>query len=203
MATPVSICNLALGHVGVKKAISSLSDTTNIHAVLCNRLYEALRDEVLAAAYWNFAMERVELAQVDEEPAFGYSYCYQLPSDCLRVRRTHIHGAQWVREGDKIYTHNETCKIQYVKKITDTSQFSPEFVTALGYRIAVDLAFPIVQSNTLRESLLGIYKEKVGEAKSSDGQEGKLPPIVQHTLLQARAIRGYNSDSYGRGERDV
>ena len=59
-ATVESICNSALAKVGAT-SISSISGTDK-KSVLCNLLYSKVRDKVLKAHPWNFAIKRARLA---------------------------------------------------------------------------------------------------------------------------------------------
>lgn len=56
----------------------------------CRLHYPILRDVVLRAHPWNFAIRRVALAQLVFTPAFEYDYAYALPTEpyCLKVIRT-------------------------------------------------------------------------------------------------------------------
>lgn len=50
-----------------------------------NRNYALTRDALLRQHPWNCALSRASLAAMSDVPAFGWSYQYQVPSDCLRV----------------------------------------------------------------------------------------------------------------------
>lgn len=80
MASEVSICNLALNHIGAY-AIASLSDATK-EARDCNTLYSYARDSVLRDHKWAFATKRLTLALLTDTYS-GWDYAYQYPTDCL------------------------------------------------------------------------------------------------------------------------
>src|SRR5690606_7797987 len=107
----VSICNMALGELGIN-AITSLDQAT-ADARLCNRFYEQTRDEVLRAHPWNFAIKRVNLSAISTAPVFGWLYQYQLPSDYLRLIQLNgweedEQADRWEIEADKLLTDETT-----------------------------------------------------------------------------------------------
>src|SRR5687768_841518 len=87
MASPVSICNMALSHVGISKEIASIDPPDkNDQARACARFYEEDRDECLRDFPWAFARRIVELALVETLATDGtrdWAYSYRMPSDYL------------------------------------------------------------------------------------------------------------------------
>lgn len=83
MASEVSICNLALSHIGAPANISSLDETT-YEAELCAQFYPIARDALLEMHPWNFATERVELALL-EATVSQWAYAYAMPSGVSQV----------------------------------------------------------------------------------------------------------------------
>lgn len=89
MVTSVlEIYNLAITRLGHEQMSS---ETENTKAGRLVRLhYPTIRDAVLRAHPWNFAIRRAALAQLSVTPAFEFSYAYALPTDpyCLKVLRS-------------------------------------------------------------------------------------------------------------------
>ena len=83
MASVVQICNSALNQLGAS-SITALTENSK-NARICNERYETIRDAVFRSHPWNCLVTRVQLAQDTETPAWGFSYQYTLPSNCLRV----------------------------------------------------------------------------------------------------------------------
>lgn len=83
MATSLTICNSALIKLGAE-VISSLSDN-NKRAILCNTQYETLKNKVLRAHPWNFAIARAQLVSDITVPSWGFNSAFVLPVGCLRV----------------------------------------------------------------------------------------------------------------------
>lgn len=185
MATSVlSICNSALLKIGSER-ITSLTEN-NKRAIICNEQYEKLRDEVLRAHPWNFAIARVEIAQVVSVPAYEYDYYYQLPMDCLRVLDIDTDGGEWKVEGRYLATNESTVVIKYIKQETDVSKFDPMFCEVLALRIAADIAFPITNSMTLSKAMWDAYNAQLRVTRSMDGQEGSPDSVSADQWVNAR-----------------
>lgn len=170
MASKVEIINLALTQIGSARIASITEDSEQ--AKKANAVYDLIRDEVMAAHPWNFAIERTSLAVLDSTPEFDYDYQFLLPSDCLRVLGTDAAKDDYKVCGQNILYNSDSIKIKYIKKITDTTKYSPGFNIALSARLAAELAYPIADSRTLSEEMFKLYIDKLKIAKSQDSQEG-------------------------------
>src|SRR5690606_18101386 len=121
------------------------------------------RDALLRAFNWNFAMKRASLPALADAPTWGYTYQYQLPSDCLMPVQVgeyyvipgmadYIGGTDdepFRIEGRTIATDwSAPLKIRYIRKVTNSGEFDALFVEALAADIAVHTCFAITQSNT-------------------------------------------------------
>jgi hypothetical protein len=182
--TETSICNSALIKIGADR-INSMTET-NRRAQLCNEQYSKVRDEVLRSHPWNFAITRAEFSQLTTTPSFGYNYEYAIPSDCLRILSLHDNTIEWKQEGNKILSDSETIKARYLKRITAPAEFDSIFIEGLALRLAVDLAYSLVQSSTLSQNLLGEYSRHLALARSIDAQEGTPPDLIDDSFLEAR-----------------
>ena len=193
--TKVNICNSALAKVGATR-ISSLDDDKK-QARLCKELYTIITQQMIESHPWNFAISRVEVAAVVAAPAFGFSYQFQVPSDCLRILNlqddfsddTVSQGSfyNWKREGDKILTNDSTCKIKFIKDVSERPDlFSSNFSEALAYRLAADLAYPLAQSNQLASRMNQQYLVFLAYARSYDAQEGSSDRFSADQWLESR-----------------
>lgn len=94
----VTICNLALSHLGDTATVVSIKPPdSSIQAQLCARFYFAARNALLEMAAWGFATRRVALAQVtnptlalaqaaDPTAECGsWRFAYALPSGVINV----------------------------------------------------------------------------------------------------------------------
>lgn len=149
-------------------------------------MFERLRDAVLRAHPWNFAIKRIELAELTTTPIFGFASQFQLPADCLRVLRTDEDQIPHQIEGRVLLTDAGTVQIKYISRITDPNQFDALFAQALEDRIAWSLTFNITDIRTLRADMEATYKATLREARAMDGQEGVMDIVEADDWLNIR-----------------
>lgn len=193
MASEVDICNKALLSLGADQIIS-LDDPSN-EASLCKQLYADLRDAVLQAHDWSFAIERVNLPKAGTDPTFRYANAFPLPARVLFVMEVNKVEANdptrdWQVEDDNIVTNDIACAAKLLRQVADTSKFSPLFVQALQARMAADMAIPLTSNGKLEEAKWQLYRAKLREASSRDGQQGKSKRIRSRWLENARLSSG-------------
>jgi len=191
----VQICNLALLKVG-NLSITALTDATK-EGRACNVLYPILRDELLAAHPWNFAMSRADIsAQLVTTPVFQWDYAYTIPADCLRVWELYGTDAEWVVEGGELLTNqDEEIYIRYIKLVTETGRYSPSFANCLATRLGAELAGKLADNPKLRESLLQeLYTKHLPDAYSLNAVEGNPP---RHKDMQTLDKGNYSWQTEG------
>ena len=181
VASETQIINFALRALGGRR-ITSLSDGSN-NANAASDLYEMVRDQVLRSHNWNFAISRVELAELAAVPDFGFDHQHALPSDWIRTVSVHdndagLGGLEYKEEttGTQrvILTNSATVYLRYVSKITDTTLYPADFVVALAIELAKRLAIAIPGSNTIKADLDEDVRRLVLGAKSTDAM-GSTP----------------------------
>ena len=167
MASVVQICNMALSHIGSDARVSSISPPDgSVEAGHCATFYDQARTELLEPGVWAFSLKRASLASVSHLST-AWAYAYTLPSDCLRALRilTPALGvtvftqdevalatddgasAPFEIEGTTLYSNEPDAVLVYVRDQTDTTKFTPSFVSTLSYLLASYLAGPIVKGN--------------------------------------------------------
>ena len=196
MASVVSICNLALSNIG-KDNISTLNEAST-EARACNQFYEHVRDTMLQSFPWNFARKTAALAETTNTKSKSWAYAYVLPNDCLKVMRVTdvmmmrkmpysdglIAGDhQYEIEGQIIYCNVDEAYLEYTQKFEDVSKFSPMFVEALGWALAVRLAMPLTRDPKIRAEAFQLYQRSEAMAQVYDANQ------VRHTS-------DYNSEFY-------
>ena len=193
MTSEVDICNKALLSLGANQIISL--DDPQTESVLCKQLYADLRDAVLQAHDWSFAIERINLPQSGTDPTFRYANAFPLPSRVLHVLEVNKVESNdptrdWQVENDTIVTNDISCAAKLLKQVTDTSKFSPLFIQCLQARLAADMAIPLTSNGKLEEAKWGLYNAKLREATGRDGQQGKSRRIRSRWLENARLSSG-------------
>ena len=182
----VEICNNALIKLG-SNTITSLTDDTK-PARLCNKMYTIMRDDLLRAHPWNFAIARATLAQLEAKPAFGFSFQYQLPSDSLRVLKLNTSHTPYRIEGRKLLTDSNTVELIYIKRVTDEAQFDSNYSNILALRIAAQLAYVITNSVRLAESIKQEFRLELNRAKMNDAQEDSIHILQTDTFTSSHLL---------------
>ncbi len=197
MASLVDICNLALQRFG-GQTITAL-DQASPSARACNLFWPNVRDSALRDYPWNFCMKQAQLVAVANETDPEWSYIYQYPADCLRIKRLYnettvadvnpvkyIVRAAPTGSGKRIYANLPGAYMEFHSRITDTTQYDPEFVDAIAWRFAADLSVPLSDDKNLREHLLKVYAAVLEGAIRADANEGAEDPQYDNQYLAAR-----------------
>jgi hypothetical protein len=186
MTTEVSICNSALIKLGAER-ITDLADDSK-EAQLCNEQYTKIRDELLYSHPWNFATKSVTLTSNGNTHAWNNMNEYDLPTDYLRVWDLSNQFTNWTMEDDgagvlKLYADDSQVEIRYIFKQTDVTKYSTKFVELLALKLAVELCYSLVQSASLKQTLVAEYQEAIRDSRSFDAQEN-TPGRIDSGLWQ-------------------
>lgn len=186
----VSICNKALGLLAQDQIIS-LTDPESIQADLCQRLYPSVRQEMLEAGDWSFAMKRAELAALSTAPEFGWDYKSQLPSDTLRVvgvwDNTYMTGRQeYRREEDTLLTNFSPVYVKYIFDLEDPNKFSPLFRKVLYTELAAQLCVPLTEDAKKEEMLTNRALFLLEEAEARDALQGSQERYAESRFFEVR-----------------
>lgn len=193
MASEVTICNLALAHLGTAN-INSLDDASK-EGRACKLHYAAARDAVLRDHPWNFAASREYLALLSGVTPVGWSYAYAYPSDCLFAREIWQDTPQLEPtpfevmriSGQRVLATDEAnAALEYTAQVTDTAQFDSLFIDALGYKLAAELAMPLTRSIPITQAMLSLYMSRMAQATTVDSREGRKDPDHPNGFIQAR-----------------
>ena len=199
MTTPVQICNLALARIAISDTINALDETSQ-EAVTCNLHYEQVRDAVLRDFSWPFATRFITLPLVEETPTTEWLYSYRTPADFIRAVRI-IPDLRTARNdipyritsdssGQLIFTDREDAKLEYVAKIEDTNLYSADFIDALSWRIASDIALPLAQSTGIAQNALREYMMAIDRARTNAYNEEKRDPELEAESIAVRTSEG-------------
>jgi hypothetical protein len=189
----VDICNLALIYCGAT-LITSLTDDT-MEAKICNVLYPVTRDTLLRNGNWNFAAKTSELT-LSTETIKGFAYVYQLPDDLLKVVKLVRTEYSFRIYGNKLASDGAGLSLEYIARIKDVSLYDSSFVEALAQVMASKMIFKFNQSINAKESIKQDAKEALRDARTNDGQEGTMFPVVQDTWSDSRYVGVSDEDGF-------
>lgn len=164
----IALWNMALALVGDDQA-NGIDDDTR-QARVCRAHYASARDSTLAAHPWNCATTRVSLARLATDPQWGFSAAFQIPADCLRVKMVYGIG-EWRREGSAILCNAPSCEIAYVRRLEDTTQYTPLLFSAVAHLMASRMAVPLARDKDLQRTLHEAWRRELDEARYIDALE--------------------------------
>jgi hypothetical protein len=165
------ICNGALNQLGATTILSLTEDSKN--ARLCNSRFTQVRDAVFRSHPWNCLQKRVELAADTDAPAWGFSYAYTLPADCLRLLRILDYDSNYKVEGRKILSNTSSMKILYIGRITDPNEYDESLRETLSAALGADIAFAVTSNNQTATNMYNLFQDKLKDARFVDSTEGQ------------------------------
>lgn len=193
MTSQVTICNMALGNIGITQTIENINDN-NERARVCKLYYDTMLAQLLRKHRPNFAQSVVALALVSGDAPPGWAYQYRYPTDCLfadeltdedgaRIRTENYDPSAVVIEpripfevradptstGRIIVTDLEDAYLWYTKRITDPNQFDPEFVMGFSWALAAAIAMPLKVAPNVAN-----YARNMAQAMAGEAQTGSL-----------------------------
>jgi hypothetical protein len=204
MASKVTIANKALSMLGQSPIVSFEDNSTRAKDI--SEIYDECLKEVLAEHPFNFAVKRSSLAELDVDIPWtddGLNVAYAYPSDCLRVLNINDNNVRWRVENidDQICILSDASAplgIRYIFYNENPAQYSPKFIEALAARLAAELSFKILQSNTGSQERWALYTDVfLPSAISANSQEGSPLQAKQDLFVLSKYGRSPSSRQIG------
>lgn len=175
----LEICNRALGRIGVDR-ISSLDGGGDFATKCLTFLGEAI-ETVLTAHPWFSLRKRVELARLATDPAFGFSYQYQLPNDFLVPVEVWLDGdlydpasGAYVIEAPALLSSAETVYLLYVSRPTNDVTVLPGYIkTAIETQLAALIATSARSGEV--DKAIGLARVALEDAILADSRRAPRP----------------------------
>lgn len=193
MASKLDICNIALANIGCLPIVS-LNDGSD-SARLMQLNYDRCLESVLREFPWKFATVTDVLATADD-PHPGYRYAYAYPYECLRVcgvfdsdlKRKQDYDIRLAASGEYkiIVTDEREAVVQYIKKVNDTTLYSPSFVEALAYDLSYEINNAKTGNAQQTSEMQERYVRALEKAKHDDVIEMKKPFHYPNDYEKAR-----------------
>jgi len=182
VASVVSICNLALAHLGKAGVISAIDPPDGTReADACAQFYPIARDELLERHTWRFATRRTSLTELDTNPQEAlWGFAYARPNLAIRIVSVLLPESTDDTETQKfveetnddgsgiIYTNVENAQVRYIWKQEDSVKYTPGFVLALSYRLAQYLAGSLVKDLKVAQALAQAAELAMSQATALD-----------------------------------
>ena len=201
-ASEAEICNLAIAICESDKFIESLDESSQ-EAINCKVWYAATRDLVLRKAAWPFAKKR-GLLNLSGTPPSIWDYSYVLPGDCLTAlgvedgsgsswpfssidtRATYAIENDGTGDGRRIYMNVRDAKLIYTMRAVNPTIYSPEFVEALSWKLASNIARPLKIGADKAREILQFAEQLMARAAAMAYNEQKPGPAPTTDLYTGR-----------------
>ena len=191
----VSICNLALSHLGLF-TITALTDN-NQEARKCALYFDYGRDFVLRDFPWNFAEKRLSLTEDETIEPIGYDFAYVYPTDCIDARLIYneVAGGEPIKfvinvnedlDAKHILTNEEDAILIYTARVEDVTLFDPSFDLAFSYYLASLLAIPLTGDPSKQQAMIQIYSAYMNAAEAANASESESFQEVTNPFIAAR-----------------
>lgn len=164
-----------------KKVFSILNVEPNpARNSIFNLFYESVKDEVLRAKFWEFAVCQKKLKTLGKE---RNKFLYAFPTDCLYV--INVDSANFNEEfNDRlkvrvICTPYKVSKLTYIKRLKDQEIQDKRFIKAFYLALAATLAVGICNDSNLSNRLNGEYSSIINsECMNTESSKLKNCPCV-------------------------
>jgi len=183
----IDLCARALIKIGAN-TIASFTEGT-AEAEVSASLYATVRDALLSAHPWNFAIDQARLSQLASPPKADFEYAFQLPVGCIRVLSAGAGGRgmglRYRVVGRELHTSSSEVTLTFVSR-PDEDLFPPFFAMALIAQLAAEFAIPLTDSTSRWQALRKVAEEEFRRAKLIDAQEDTPAQINDFTLIEER-----------------
>ena len=125
-------------------------------------------------------------------PPYPWDYQFDLPSDLLRINRTYDSDIYYEIDNGLLKTDEDSVAINYVKQVTDPSDFDPMFVEALVLSLAAKLCMPLLHDKAMKDRLEAELPRVLARARMVNLTESK-PDLAPQTWSESRS--GWTPDT--------
>ena len=203
------IANMALTHVGAENDIEELLEET-VEAKACNTWYGFSLLQTLEAYDWSFARRRAVLtlhgdtisttAQQPLAGVWGFRYVY--PADCVVLRKMQHPNAppdnalpfeiELSLDGNEktIVTNVENAVAVFTFNQTAANLYTPGFVLALSYALAVNIAYTLTAKITVSKEMERRFGIAIGHAAANMLNEAVEKPPRDAAWIRDRTGAG-------------
>lgn len=214
MASVVTLCNLALSHLGDRATLTSIDPPEgSAQADHCEQFWPIARDEALSSADWRFASHTATLAALDDNENSNpqWRFAFGLPADFLVARElVHTTGdlrpfytedpnfeIATINNGTVVlFANDELTALRYTRRVSDPTKYPPMLVTALSYLMAAYLAGPVIKGKTGAQTAMGMRQQwdaYHGKAVVVDANQRGGPRSYTPSSVRARGYTAENT----------
>lgn len=186
----VALASRALIRIGAAP-IMSFDDGT-AESEIAGALFGPVRDALLSAYGWSFALGQAPLIRLDTPPLADYRHAFGLPNDFLRALSAGTggrgRGVSYRIARGALHTNAEDIMLTYIFRPQE-EEFPPYFDATLIARMAAELTIPITENTSRAESMFKLAELEYERARQIDAQQDTPGRIEDFSLINAREGR--------------
>ncbi|MGF1456573.1 MAG: hypothetical protein ACFB6R_14495 [Alphaproteobacteria bacterium] len=157
MPSETDLANLALVEFCGADAITALSDGTDRARTVSRALAGVVR-AVQRRYGWGECKTRARLSRLDETPAFGFAFYYQIPAGWLRTISVHGDEAgrapiRYSMERGRIATDADAVYLVYLAHEPDPNAWDPVLYRLTGCELAYAIVERVTQSSDKKQEI--------------------------------------------------
>jgi hypothetical protein len=187
MTSKVDIANGALQKLGAARIEALTQDDPNARSM--NAAYAGVRDALLRAYPWSFAIARASIAADSDGPTWGDWNRYSLPSDFIALVRDDETGmvVDWKIEGQYILSADASpLEIRYVSRVDNPNFYDALFAEAFSTKLALETCEEITQSTSKKSGLETDFARAIADARRLGAIEKPAQDFPEDEWLAAR-----------------
>jgi hypothetical protein len=194
----ISIINGGLDKIAQKPIVAITGTSLPPQALAAARAWDSALQASLREAAPGFATAIVALALYATTP-LHWLYAYKYPANCLNMLFVYNEGETDPARGQpfrELYTPDTNERIivtncdlaygEYVYLVSDPTLFDPSFVKVMEYRLAADLAIPLVGDRDLAKQMDENFKIAASECDRYNAGEQQQSAIQSSAFIKAR-----------------
>lgn len=164
------VCNKALLKLGLP-LITSVTSDKGEEARKCRMLLPEAIGVCSEYANWSFLKREARLSKkaysVPEGSNQSYSYCYEMPSDMVRLISAKVGCFKYEKFGNEIRTDSSTCIVKYVA-LPDAPETLPFY-----FKVAIEcyLAYLLAVDSTVKALMASDFNSSIMTAKANDSSD--------------------------------
>lgn len=195
----IGIWNMALGHLGVAKTVSSEGENSN-EARACKRFWETTFETTLR----DFALPSTKkiktLELIEENPTDDWLYSYKYPNDCAFFRRilsgvvndtpdSRVQFDIILMDAGRVILTNETdAQCEYTVNNISIAYLPSDIVLAMSLRLSVFIAPELARGDSkLRKESMDLYQLVGMRAMASNLNERHIGGEPEDSFTASRS----------------
>jgi hypothetical protein len=187
-----AVCNLATSRLGNFGSVNNIDIPSTPLETTFALVYDVIRQDLITTAMPNFALQRRLVAKETAVPAFGWSYQYEYPVDCLKVLGigpVSCKTLDYSVEGGVImsntdYTSAGGMPLRFLGDIEDLTSFNAQFINLFALFLADAVAMAVTQDSQKAQMISQALPFKLASTSANQAQENR-PIRISNSRYQA------------------